>query len=73
MNKDKSTGFDLGYACAVATLIYLHGVSAEAEHLYRENFMSLKKLKSLGADDRDIEALRPIIKEIERKNKLEAK
>lgn len=64
--------FVKGYACAVATLIEAHGCTTEAEDVYRACFISAEGLKKMGVDERDIELLKPVIKEIERKRKLDS-
>lgn len=62
--------FTQGYCCAVANLIRDCGVSTEAEDCYRANFHSIQELNDIGVDEFDIEALTPLIVEIERKNNL---
>ena len=62
--------FSKGYACACANLIRDHGHSTEVEDCYSANFMSVRQLKSIGADEDDIIVLAPVIKEIERRKNI---
>jgi hypothetical protein len=62
--------FSKGYACAVAQIIIQHGQDGIAEDIFKCNFMSIKTMKAIGVEESDIEVLKPIVKEIERKNKL---
>lgn len=59
--------FSIGYACACANIIRTHGQETIAEDCFRENFMSIKTMRSIGVDEEDIKILTPIVKEIERK------
>ncbi len=68
MNKS-TKDFCKGYACAVATMVKIHGVSTVTEEVYGCCFCSVNKLVEMGADEGDIEALYPLILEIERKRK----
>lgn len=62
----KSNSFKQGYYCAVANLVRLHGAQSIAEDVLR-NYgpFGLKHIDKL-----DAEVLRPIVKEIKRKNRL---
>ncbi len=62
--------FSKGYTCACANMIKDHGISTPVEDCYGANFLTVKQLKSIGVDEHDIEVLKPVIKEIERKRKL---
>ena len=66
----KSTNFtdkyDL-YRCAVTNLISDHGDCTQAEDCYKANYLNIKQLKEIGVDERDIEILTLMIKEIKRK------
>jgi hypothetical protein len=64
--------FSIGYACACATMIRQHGINTEVEDCFRENFMDVETMRSIGVDEFDIEVLEPIVKEIERKRSLVA-
>ena len=61
--------FNQGFACACATMMREHDEPTMVEDCYKSNFMNLKQLKQNKVDPFDIEILKPIIKEIERKNK----
>lgn len=62
--------FSKGYACAVAQIIEQHGETSLAEDVFACNFMSIQTMKMIGVDKHDIELLKPIVKEIERKRAL---
>jgi len=62
--------FSIGYACACATMIRQHGITTEVEDCFRENFMDVETMRSIGVDEFDIEVLEPIVKEIERKRSV---
>lgn len=62
--------FSIGYACACAVMVRQHRNTTEVEDCFRENFMDVETMRSIGVDDYDIEALEPIVKEIQRKRKL---
>ena len=50
--------FDRGYACAVANLINLHGISTEAVETFNQMFASFKSLKDIGLSEFDAEILK---------------
>lgn len=60
--------FSKGFACAVVQIIETHGEQTIAEDVFRCNFMSIETMKKIGVDEHDIEILKPIVKEIERKS-----
>ncbi len=62
--------FTIGYCCACANMVFDHGISTEVEDCFAANFVDIKTMKKIGVDERDIELLTPIVKEIERKRKL---
>lgn len=62
--------FSKGYACACAVLMRLHRESTLVEHMLKENFMSIRQMRSAGVDEYDIDLLKPVVKEIERKRKV---
>lgn len=58
--------FDKGYACAVAFFAKVDGPEVrQREALEANGLTSIKKLRDSGVDAYDIEALKPLIKEIE--------
>jgi hypothetical protein len=59
--------FSQGYAAAVANLIRDHGESTQAEDCFKANFMTVADMESLCVEPNDIEVLRPIVAEIQRK------
>ncbi len=63
----KHVGFNQGYSCACATMMKEHGENSMVEDCYKNNFLDEKQLKQIGAEEFDIEQLRPIITEIKRK------
>ena len=71
---NKSSEFDKiftqGYTCAVANIIRLHGDSTIAEDVYRNNCYTLEELIELGVDESDLEVIKPIIAEINRKSNV---
>jgi hypothetical protein len=65
MKKDK---WMQGYICAVATMVRSHDVGTPGrEALQNAGLCSVQLLREYGADDFDIDALRPMIKEIQSK------
>ena len=62
--------FSKGYFCAVAALVKMYGDGTEAEQVLMCNFMSAAEMMKIGVDEGDIKVLKPIIKEIKRKQKL---
>lgn len=62
--------FSIGYACACANMIGDHKESIMVEDCFGANFMDVKTMRSIGVDESDIEVLKPIVVEIERKQKL---
>lgn len=62
--------FSVGYFCACANMMFDHDQPTMVEDCLRANFMSIAKMRSIGVQERDIELLAPVIKEIERKRKL---
>lgn len=69
LQKELRNRFTQGYICAVANLVNMHGESTEACELLACCFTSVKELKSCGVEPRDIETLKPLIKEIIEKRK----
>lgn len=63
--------FSAGYACACANIIRTHGESTIATDVFSANFMSLADMKAAGVDESDIEVLKPIVEERERRRKFE--
>lgn len=59
--------FSQGYACAVANLIRMYDQPTIAQEVFSANFCSIKEMRKMGIDESDIEVLKPIVKEIERK------
>lgn len=62
--------FSKGYICACAEIIKQHGETTLAKDVLSANFMSIRTMRLIGVDKTDIEALRPVIKEIERHQNL---
>ena len=62
--------FSIGYACACANMMRDHDQPTMVEDCFVANFMDIKTMKLIGVDESDIEVLKPIVKEIERKNAL---
>lgn len=59
--------FNQGYACAVATLIRMHGgVETSTKELFAAGFgkYDIKKLRSSGVDEYDIETFKTHRKEL---------
>lgn len=65
--------FSQGYACACAVMLKGHGQDTAVEDTFRANFMSVDTMKKLGVDQYDIDILSPVVKECERKSKLDKK
>ncbi len=62
--------FSIGYACACAIMLRDHDEPTMVEDCFRANFMDVETMRKIGVDEYDIEALKPIVKEIERKRSL---
>lgn len=62
--------FSIGYACACATMMKEHDEPTMVEDCFGNNFMTIAEMREIGVDESDIEALEPIVKEIERKQAL---
>lgn len=60
--------FSKGFACAVVQIIETHGEQTIAEDVFKCNFMFIETMRMIGIDEHDIELLKPIVKEIERKS-----
>jgi hypothetical protein len=56
-----------GFAAACAITLQNHGCDTIVEDTFKCNFMSVAKMKRVGVDNMDIEVLKPIVKEINRK------
>ena len=65
-------GFRRGFACACAIMVYHQGglTHTEVEDVYRCNFMTIAQLRAAGVDEEDINKLKPVIKELVRREKL---
>ena len=62
--------FTIGYCCACANMIKDSGISTEVEDCFAANFVDIETMKKIGVDENDIELLKPVVLEIERKRKL---
>ena len=62
--------FSIGYACACANMMRDHDQPTMVEDCFGANFMDIETMKAIGVDEFDIEVLKPIVKEIERKRNL---
>lgn len=61
--------FNHGYLLAVATMLHQHDCPVTAEDALREAGFTWAKVKALGLCDFDLKLLRPIFREMERKQK----
>lgn len=59
-----------GFAAACAITLKNHDCPTIVEDTFRCNFMNVAAMRRRGVDEYDIEALIPIVKEIERKRSL---
>ena len=59
-----------GFAAACAITLLNHECDTIVEDTFRCNFMDLAAMRRRGVDEFDVEALKPIVKEIERKQSL---
>lgn len=66
MNKFQKD-FSKGYACAVAQIIIQHGETTLAKDVFRGNFMTITEMRKIGVDKNDIEVLKPIVKELNKR------
>lgn len=70
MKTEKEKQWLSGFYCACAITVKNHGCTTEIEDTLRCSFNSVAQMRKLGIDEFDIEILKPVIKEIERKKKL---
>ena len=68
--KQNRIEFNRGYICAVSNVLRLYDEPTLAEEVYKQNFFNIRGLREMGVDEQDIQLLKPIIKEIERKNRI---
>lgn len=61
--------FHRGYACACANMMRDYGESTMVEECLRANFLTVEEMRKAGVEEVDIEILRPVINEIQRKRK----
>ena len=59
-----------GFAAACAITIKNHGCHTEIEDTFKCSFMTVAEMRKMGVDEFDIKLLTPIVKEINRKRKL---
>lgn len=71
-NNQFKIDFTKGYTNAVANFLNMHDEFTYCKHIYQCNFHTVKELQDMGVDESDIEALKPIIAEMERKRRLNA-
>lgn len=64
--------FTQGFMCAMAAMMYKTGESTPLTETVSENFTTISDLVKQKVAPEDIETLRPIFKEINRKRKLSA-
>lgn len=70
MKTEAAINFNRGYMCALACIVKGHGNSSIIEEAFSCNSMTVRQMRASGVDESDIEALRPCVKEVERKQKL---
>lgn len=63
-------GFSAGFAAACAITQKNHGCDTIVEDTFMCNFMDEAAMRRRGIDEYDIEILKPIIKEIKRKQSI---
>lgn len=63
-------GFNQGYTLACANMMRDHNEPVMVEDCLKANMLQVAEMKKHGVDPSDIEILKPIIKEINRKDKL---
>ena len=69
--EDKGNLFTKGYLCAIANLINMHGYNTEADDLFKGNGLyTVAQMRKAGIEEMDIQTLKPVIKEYQRKRKL---
>ena len=69
--KDWERGFTQGYICCAATFLGAHGEDSYVEEMIKALGVTfIAECRKSGVDDQDIETLRPIFKEIQRKARL---
>jgi len=66
----KIHSFSHGYACACANMIRDHHEDSMVEDCFSANFMTIDEMRRIGVDESDIEVLKPIVSEIERKRRI---
>jgi len=68
--KEWDKGFSQGFAAACAITLKNHGCDTIVEDTFICNFMNVAEMKRRGVSEYDIEILKPIVKEINRKKSL---
>ncbi|TGN08586.1 hypothetical protein [Leptospira bandrabouensis] len=67
---EKNHEFEKGYLCATAEIIRTHGEDTIALDVFKGCPMTINEMRKAGIEEFDIEALKPIVKEWRRKEKL---
>ena len=65
-----SREWEKGFVAACAITLRNHGCDTIVEDTLCCNFLSINEMEKIGIDEFDIEILKPIVKEIERKRSL---
>lgn len=68
-DKENRNQFNRGYMCALASIVKAHGLGTEIRDALGCNFLTVAQMRKAGVDEYDIEALRPIVNEILKRNK----
>jgi hypothetical protein len=72
MTRENKKYFNRGFAAACAIALINHRDETVVRHMFECNYMSIPTMRRSGVDEFDINTLRPIIKEINRRNKLKS-
>ena len=63
--------FAHGYLMAVSTMLHQHGCTVTAEDALRDAGFKWSEVKSLDMDDFDLKVLRPVFRQMERRDKYD--
>ncbi|MDI3491991.1 MAG: hypothetical protein PWP11_3268 [Thauera sp.] len=63
--------FNHGYLIAVTTMLHQHDCPVTAEDALRDAGFTWTKVKALGLDDFDLKLLRPVFRNMERRDRCD--
>ena len=70
LREANADAFNHGYLLAISTMLHQHDEPVMAEDALRDSGLTWAGVKKLGLDDFDLKLLRPVFKDMERKDAL---